>query len=151
MKIQKFIVSKSNSHQSSDNTVEFFNIRQNYIQGVPTRYDILWSPRWPTKVDFQVLKMVAAPSGDVDIWVLSIYFQKSNVGWPLQPLTEKLPSICKNLDFWGSNPQKGTSIGHLGAQWGWNYQNQEVFWGKRALEVIEAIKVSEAAEVNEAA
>ena len=47
------------------------------VQGVPTRYDILWSPRWPTKVDFQVLKKVAAPLGDVDIWVLSIYFQKS--------------------------------------------------------------------------
>ena len=40
-----------------------------HIQGVPTRYDILWSPRWPTKVDFQVQKKVAAHLGDGDIWV----------------------------------------------------------------------------------
>ena len=57
----------------------------------------------------------------------------------------------KIWNFKGSNPQKGTSIGHLGAQWGWNHQNQEVLLGKRAFEVIQAIKVSEAAKVNEAA
>ena len=33
------------------------------IQGVQTRYDILWSPRWPTKVDFQVQKRVAHSGG----------------------------------------------------------------------------------------
>ena len=41
MKIQKFIVSKSNLHQSSDDTVEFFNIRQNYI--VPVSNQTLFS------------------------------------------------------------------------------------------------------------
>ena len=60
-----------------------------FVQGVPTWYDILWSPGWPTKVDFQVWKKVAAHSGGLDFWVLSIYFQKSNNGCPLQPLTEK--------------------------------------------------------------
>ena len=92
----------------------FLRLRR-FLQGVQTRYDILWSPRWPTKVDLQVWKKVAAHSGGVDIWVLSIYFQKSNIGWPQQPLTEKLPSISKNLDFWWSNPQNGTHIGHFGA------------------------------------
>ena len=70
------------------------------IQGVPTRYDILWSPRWPTKADFQVQKKVAAHSVDGDIWVLSIYFQKSNIGWPQQPLTEKVTIF--NLIFYDS-------------------------------------------------
>ena len=87
-----------------------------FLQGVPTRYDILWSPRWPTKVDFQDQKKVAAHSGDGDIWVLSIFFQKSNIGWPQQPLTSKLQDTSKNLDFWWSNPQKGISIGHFGAR-----------------------------------
>ena len=86
------------------------------LQGVPTRYDILWSPGWPTKVDFQVQKKVAAHSEDGDIWVLSIFFQKSNIGWPQQPLTSRLQDTSKNLDFWWSNPQKGISIGHFGAR-----------------------------------
>ena len=59
------------------------------VQGVQTQYDILWSPRWWTKIDLQVLKKVAVHSGGLDIWVLSIYFQKSNIGWPPQPPTEK--------------------------------------------------------------
>ena len=91
-------------------------LNSSQLQGVPTRYDILWSPRWPTKVDFQVQKKVAAHSGDGDIWVLSIFFQKSNIGWPQQPLTSKLQDTSKNLDFWWSNPQKGISIGHFGAR-----------------------------------
>ena len=70
------------------------------IQGVPTRYDILWSPRWPTKADFQVQKKVAAHSVDWDIWVLSIYFPKSNIGWPQQPPTAKVTIF--NLIFYDS-------------------------------------------------
>ena len=35
--------------------------------------------------------MVAAHSGGLDIWVLLIYFQKSNIGWPRQPPTERVP------------------------------------------------------------
>ena len=71
-----------------------------HLQGIQTRYDILWGPRWPTKVDFQVQKKVAAHSGDRDIWVLSICFQKSNIGWPQQPLTEKVTIF--NLIFYDS-------------------------------------------------
>ena len=70
------------------------------IQGVSTRYDILWCPRWPTKNDFQVQKKVAAHSGDGDIWVLSTFFQKSNIGWPQQPPTEMVPIF--NLIFYDS-------------------------------------------------
>ena len=49
------------------------------------------------------------------IWVSSKKSQKSYIGWPQQPLTEKVPNISKKLDFWWSIPQKGTSIGHFGA------------------------------------
>jgi hypothetical protein len=49
----------------------------------------------------------------LDIWLSSSNFQKSNLDWPQQPLTEKMPCISKNLDFWLSIPQKMTSIGHF--------------------------------------
>ena len=87
-----------------------------WIQGVPSRYDILWSPRLPTKIDLRVLKKVAAHLIGLGIWVLSIYFQKSNIGWPQQPLMERLPNISKHLDFWWFNPQNGTCISHFGAR-----------------------------------
>ena len=41
---------------------------------------------------------------------------KSYIGWPKQPQTEKVPNVSKKLNFWWSIPQKGTSIGHLGAR-----------------------------------
>ena len=49
----------------------------------------------------------------LDIWLSSSNFQKSNLDWPQQPLTEKMPCISKNLDFWLSIPQKMTIIGHF--------------------------------------
>ena len=80
------------------------------VQGVSTRYDILWSPRWPTENDFQIQKKVAAHSGHGDIWNLSIFFQKGIIGWPQEPLTSKLPDTSKNQVFLWSNPQKGNLI-----------------------------------------
>ena len=74
------------------------------VQGVSTRYVTLWSHRWPTKIDLQVLKKVAAHSGDLDIWVLSIKILRSNIGQPRQPLKEKLSNIGKiikyQVEFW---------------------------------------------------
>ena len=46
------------------------------VQGVSTRYVTLWSPRWPTKIDLQVLKKVAAHSGGLEIWVYQSKFKK---------------------------------------------------------------------------
>ena len=89
-----------------------------------TRYVTLW-----TKFDLQVLKKVAANSGGLAIWVLSIKIQKSNIGKPWQPLTGRLPNISKILDFLWSNPQKGTSIGHYGTMW--DHQDQGFFGGKK--------------------
>ena len=55
-------------------------------------------------------------SGGLEFWVSSTSFQKSNIGWPQQPLTESLSNISEKLDFWWSIPQNGTGIGHLGAR-----------------------------------
>ena len=38
------------------------------------------------------------------------------IGWPQQPLTQKVSDISEKLDFWWSIPQKGTGIGQLGAR-----------------------------------
>ena len=64
-----------------------------------TRYVTLWSPRWPTKIDLQVLKKVAAHSGGLDIWVLSIKIQKSNIGWPPQPPTKRVPNFQTDISW----------------------------------------------------
>ena len=37
--------------------------------------------------------------GDVEICVPSKSFQKINIGWPQQPLTETVPYISVSLDF----------------------------------------------------
>ena len=51
-------------------------------------------------------------SGGVEICVSLTSFQKNDITWPQQPLTERVSDISKRLDFWWSIPQKGTSIGH---------------------------------------
>ena len=58
---------------------------------------------------------VSVYSWGLEIWISSTSFQKSTIGWPQQPPTEKVPYISENLDFWWSIPQKRTSVGHFGA------------------------------------
>ena len=41
----------------------------------------------------KIFKKVAAHSIHSDIWVSSIYFQKSNISWPGQPPTERMPKF----------------------------------------------------------
>ena len=43
-------------------------------------------------------------------------FQKSNIGWPQQPLTERVSNISENIGFSMIHSKKGTGIGHLGAR-----------------------------------
>ena len=43
-------------------------------------------------------------------------FEKNDIRWPQQPLTEKVSDISEKLDFWWSIPQKGTGIGQLGSR-----------------------------------
>ena len=38
-------------------------------------------------------------SGGLDICVSSTSFQKNYIGWPQQPLKERVPDISKKLDF----------------------------------------------------
>ena len=90
-------------------------------------------------------------SGGLTIWVSTTSSQKSSIGWPQQPPTEKLSDISKKLDFWWFIPQKGTIIGHLGARYDPTIRISIYFWWNEAVEVIEAIEVVEAVEVIEAA
>jgi hypothetical protein len=47
---------------------------------------------------FYFISLVAY-SGVYDILVLSTSFQKSNIGWPQQPPTERVSAIGEKLDF----------------------------------------------------
>ena len=55
-------------------------------------------------------------SGGSDICVSLTSFRKNDIGWPQQPLTERVSDISEILDIWQSIPQKGTGSGHLGAR-----------------------------------
>ena len=77
--------------------------------------------------------------------------QKSNIGWPQQPPTEKVPNISEKLDFWSSIPQKGTSIGHFSARDDQTIRARKFFWENLALEAVEASEVAEAVEASEVA
>ena len=50
------------------------------------------------------------------IWVLSTSFQKSNIGWPQQPLKERVTNISGKLDFCRSISKNRTNIGYFGAR-----------------------------------
>ena len=67
---------------------------------------------------------LAAWSQGLLICVSSPSFQKNSIGWPQQPLTERVSDISEKFDFWWSIPQKGTSIGHFGA----SNQDQYFLW-----------------------
>ena len=86
------------------------------IQGVSYWIELLWRPRRPPKNNFLVMMKASVYFRGATIWVSSTSFQKSNIAWPQQPPTEKVPNISEKLDFWWSIPQKGTSIGHFGAR-----------------------------------
>ena len=57
-----------------------------------------------TNISFDLWCLVA--SGGLDICVSSTSFQKSNIGWPQQPLTERASNSNEKLDFWWSIPKK---------------------------------------------
>ena len=43
--------------------------------------------------------------GGLDVRVSSTSFEKNNMGWPQQPLKEKVPDISEKWDFLTSIPQ----------------------------------------------
>ena len=88
--------------------------------------------------------------GVVGIWVSSTSFQKIDIGWPQQPLTEIVLISVKNWIFDDPLHKNGPTLVILGQEQS-NHQDQEVFWWNRALEVVEAIEAAEADEVVEAA
>ena len=91
------------------------------------------------------LELVA--SGGMDIWVSSTSFQKSNnIGWPQQPLTEK---VLISLKYWISNDTFYKKEPLLGSFWwqGWFNHQKFFFWWNEAVNVIKALEVVEAAVV----
>ena len=111
------------------------------------RFWHFWRPWKPTKNNFLVKMKVFVYSWGLGIWVSSTSFWKSNIGWPQQPPSERVPYSSEKLGFWWSISQKMTSIGYFGAI---DDQDQWVFWGNRAFEAVEASEVAEAAKVIEA-
>ena len=89
-------------------------------------------------------------SGGLGIWVSSTSFQKSNIGWPQQPPTEKLPISVKIWIFDNTFYKKGLVLVILVP--GMIQPSGLVFfWWNEAVNVIEATKAVEAVEVTEAA
>ena len=86
------------------------------IQGVSLRnglYELALTDK-----DMQVrfgLKMILE-CWDREFLGTTTIFKKSNISWPQQPPTERVPDISEKLDFWWSIPWKGVSIGHIGAR-----------------------------------
>ena len=98
---------------------------------------------------FYFISLITCSEG-YEILVLSISFQKSNIGWPQQPPTERVSVISEKLDFWWSYPQKGTSMNHLGANNDPTIRISNFFWWNEAMEateLVEAVEVVEATEV----
>jgi hypothetical protein len=97
--------------------------------------------------------MGVVASGGLDFCVSWTSFQKIDIGWPQQPLTEKVSDISEKMDFRWSILQKGTSIDHLGARDDQTIRISNFFdeMTNEAVEVIEAIEAVEATEFIEAA
>ena len=67
------------------------------------------------KMEVRICLKVSVYSWGLEIWVSSTSFRKSNIDWPQQPLTEKVPYISKILGFWWSIQHKRFGIGHFDA------------------------------------
>ena len=66
------------------------------------KVDLVWRSFWNAEIG--------------NFWVPQLFFKKSNISWPQQPPTERVPDISKKSDFCWSIPWKGASIGHIGAR-----------------------------------
>ena len=76
---------------------------------------------------------------------MSTSLQKSNIGWPQQPLTERVPNISENLIFGDPFHKTGPILVILVPR-----IVRPSGSGNRAVEVGENSEVAEAAEVSKA-
>ena len=91
--------------------------------------------------NFAELWCLVASRG-VEICVSSTSFQKNDIGWPQQPLTERVSDISKKLDFWWSIPHKWTNIGHFGARDDQNIRISKFFDEMRLLRSLRPLRLS---------
>ena len=84
-------------------------------------------------------------SGDLEFCVSSTSYQKSNIGWPRQPPTEKLPRF--NLTFHDSTKKyRFHNIkSNINISW-----NQEPGWLKSSLVIFEPLETSAASLTSSA-
>ena len=106
-------------------------------KGGKFQYDILWI--WQINIFVELWCLVT--SEDMEIWVSSTSFQKINIGWPQQPLTERVSDISKKMNFWGSIPQKGTGFDHLGARDDPNIRISNFFHEMRLLRSLRQLRL----------
>jgi hypothetical protein len=103
------------------------------------------------KIDNFIDIMCSTNAWGYDILTFVTIFQKSNIGWPQQPPTERVSDISKKTGFLMIHSLKRDQYWSFWYQ-GWSdHQVQEVLWWNEAVEVIEATEVVEAVEVIEAA
>ena len=95
--------------------MDYYNSRLVHVQGISYWSVTSKSALRGRRIHNLIKLWCLVGSGGLDIWVSSTSFQKSNIGWPQQPPTERVSNIHEKLDFWWSIPQKRTAIGHLGA------------------------------------
>ena len=96
-----------NCNQSKEGSVPNYRVYQSELVETKCLWGIVGS------IFFFKLGCREASWG-VDIWISSICFKKSKTGWPQQSPTERIYQW--KMEFCWSIPQKGASIGHLGAR-----------------------------------
>ena len=95
-------------------------------------------------------KVLVLKSWGLDIWVSSTSFLKSVIGWPQQPLTEK---VQISLKIWVFDDQFHKKMPVLVICLPGSIQpsGAVIFWWNKAVKVIVAMEIVEALEVIEAA
>ena len=94
-----FLTNKWMSFSSTDSALEILT----YVQGISYWSVKSNSARRGRSINHFIDSWFIVGSGGLEIWVSSTSFQKSNIDWPQQPLTEKV--LVFNLIFHDSTPK----------------------------------------------
>ena len=93
----------------------WFACKRRYLQGV-SHWSVFFNLALRERnIQVRLYLKVVLKFWDVDILIIRTNFQKYNLGWPPQPLRERVPKINKIVGFWWSNPHWETRIGIFGA------------------------------------
>ena len=76
-----------------------FDSDSHYIQGVSNWSVFFNLPLRERNIQVRLYLKVVLKSWDVDILIIRTNFQKSNIGWPQQPPTEKVQKLKKYISW----------------------------------------------------